>query len=584
MKPLLSPASRPDFWRSPLALAGLASLCFLTLLFRLGSYGLVDADEGRYAQIPHEMLARGDWVTPTINGIKFFDKPPLTYWSVMGTYSLLGTTEFAARLAMALFALAGIAATYALGRRAFGPRAGFLSAVILTTTLMWPVMGRVVITDTPLASMTTCALALWWLGHTEKSNRKNFWFALFWVCLGLGVLAKGPVAVVLAFGAIMPYLVWCRPRNGWKMGFAWGVPLLVLVAAPWFVAVALRNPEFNHLFWYKQNFQRFTGGAGVPDHWEAPYYFLPLLPLIFFPWSAFIPRALLRLPAVFRRARTQSSDEAARATVFLVFGALFVLLFFSASKSKIVTYILPMLPLGSALLGAWFDAKWKRGAFTFEATLLSVLALVLSLAAFLSGPRLEKLLGAAPPSSLFVAGGVALAWALALAFCARRGAARFVFGATAGGFALVLASILLFWSSIGDAFTLRALMQPVRRVATPDTRFASVGLIQSLSFYAGKTVLIGGSDGNSAVARELKPGWERLGPQERANFFLNGMDELKRLADEPQPVFIVARSKLLQDPHWQPLASHVSLLASNARYTIYGNDAATALYQKASSQ
>jgi 4-amino-4-deoxy-L-arabinose transferase-like glycosyltransferase len=602
-----------SFWRSPLAFALLAGLCALTLLFRLGSYGLVDPDEGRYAEIPREMLARGDWITPTLNGVKFFDKPVLPYWSVMASYSLLGVSEFAARLSMVAFALAGIAATYALGRRAFGPRAGWLGAAILATTLMWPVMGRMVITDTPLAALTTCALATWWLGHTTRfpneeaqeaapiagmqeaprikrarvplEKRRRLWFALFWGFVGLGVLSKGPVAVVLCFGAIVPYLLWCRPKNGWQMGFSWGVPLMLLVAAPWFVAVQIKNSEFNHLFWYLQNVARFTGGAGVPDHWEKPWYFLPLLPLIFFPWTPFFPRALASIVAVFRRARLGAQDEAARAVVFLVCGSLFVLLFFSLSKSKIVTYILPLVPLGCALLGAWFDANWKRGErLRIETAILSLLALVLATAAFVSRGRVEKLLHFSSVPWLPVVGAVALLWALALGVAAWRGKASAIGGATGGGFALLLASGLLFWGSIESAVTLPSMMQRVQQAKTSDTQIASIGFIQSLSFYgAPRRIIVNGIESDhdkNKIPDELKPGWERMRQAERDLYFYGDVNGLKRLLARPNPVFVVARSRTLEDPQWKSVRNSARVLGSNSRFTLYGNDAAARRFSR----
>ncbi len=604
------PTFSRSFWRSPLSLVCLAALCALTLLFRLGSYGLVDADEGRYAEIPREMLSRGDWVTPTLNGVKFFDKPVLLYWSVMASYSALGVSEFAARLAMVGFALAGIAATYALGRRAFGARAGFLGAAILATTLMWPVMGRTVITDTPLAALTTCALAAWWFGHTtplktrqatlitddqasdrERPNTRfdnqtrNFWFALFWACLGLGVLSKGPVAVVLCFGAIVPFLLWCRPANGWKMGFWWGVPLLILVAAPWFVAVQAKNPEFNYLFWYLQNIARFTGGGGVPDHWEKPWYFLPFLPLIFFPWTPFFPRAVGRVVPLFRRARRDANDEAARAVVFLVCGALFVLLFFSASKSKIVTYILPLVPLGCVLLGAWFDARWKRGAaFKIETAILGAIALTLGMAAFATQSRVGKLLQLpSVPVWLLVTGAIALLWSLALCITTFRGKMREMFGATAVGFALLLSSGLLFWGSVESAVTLRSFLKPVQRVMTPDTQIASIGFIQSLSFYgAPKRILVNGvgrDPDKNKIPDELKPGWERMSQAERDAYFYGDVNGLKQLLARPNPVFVVARGRTLVDPQWRSVGPRAHVLASNSRFTLFGNDAAAKRFQ-----
>jgi len=567
-----------SFWRSSRAFWVLALLCALTLFFRLGSYGLVDADEGRYAEIPREMLARGDWVTPTMNGVKFFDKPVLLYWSVMASFSALGQTEAAARLPMVLFALSGIVATYALGRRAFGPRAGWLGAVILTTTFIWAAMGRVVITDTPLAGLTTCALAAWWLGHTDKRGRNTLFFAAFWALLGLGVLAKGPVAGVLCFGAIVPYLLWCRPKNGWRMGFWWGIPLLICVAAPWFVVVQARNPEFNHLFWWTQNFQRFTGGTGVPDHWHTWWYFLPMVPVIFFPWSPFYPRAIARLPGVFRRARNDAGDEPARAVVFLVCAALFVLVFFSLSKSKIITYILPMLPPGCVLLGAWFDRCWTRGPQLRQETgVAALVALVMSAGALVVRSRSMHIIGSSVGNDwLLLLGAIALGWAIVLWIAMRNGTVGAMFGAVVGGFSLLFFVGLYLWGTMSTQLTLRALISPISRVATNDTRIVSIGYAQSLSFYSKQRVILAG--GGATIPRELRPGWERLSPAEREQFFPSAPATLVRMAKQSAPMFVVSRLNALRDPRWKSLAPQLQLLGSNFRYELYGNASATRRY------
>ncbi len=569
-----------------MSLLVLVLLGVLTLLFGLGSYGLIDPDEGRYAGIPREMLARGDWITPTINGVKFFDKPALTYWSIMASYGALGVSEFAARLAMVVFGAIGVAATYALGRRAFGARAGWLGAAALLTTLIWPVMSRFVITDTPLAATTTVALCAWWLAHTEGAHagRRTVWLALFWAILGAGVLAKGPVAVVLCFGAIVSYLLWCRPLGGWRMGWAWGVSLFFGVAAPWFIAVQARNPEFNHLFWWKQNFQRFTGGAGVPDHWEPPYYFLPLLPLVFFPWSVYAPRALTELTAILRRARSVEADERARAVAFLTFGALFTLAFFSLSKSKIVTYILPMVPLGCALLGAWFDRMWARGALKVEGFVMAVLALATGIGLLVARVPIGKALGVSGAPWLFVAAALAMGWAFCLASCAKRGQGRALFIVTAGGFAPLLMVALFFWGSVESAITLRNLLLPVRQSLTPDTRLVSVGFAQSVSFYTSRRVILAGGDGAStrlALPRELLPGYERMPPSEHATFFCTDRSQLARWGKESTPLFVIARGKGFEAPSWATARVPLQRLGGNTRYSLYGNRAAARHYYAA---
>lgn len=576
----------PSFWNTPLALGVLLLLVSLTIFFHLGSYGLIDADEGRYASIPLEMLKRGDWVTPMLNGAEFFDKPVLLYWCVMLSYSIFGVSEFAARLPSALFAVAAIGAVYFLNRRTFGARAAFLGAAVLSTAFMWPVLGRVVITDTPLASLSTLALCLWWLGHTS-SKRPTWYFAFFWLSLGLGVLTKGPVAVVLAFGAIIPYLLWCRPQNGWKMGASWGIPLLLLIAAPWFLIVQARNPEFNHLFWYEQNFARFLGRGGEPDHWEKPYYFLPFLPLIFFPWSLWIPRALCHLLPTFRRARLHASSERSRAVVFLVFASLFVLLFFSASKSKIVTYIAPLIPPICALLGAYFDSMWQRASkLSLEAGILSALAFVLGVAALIFAPRSTKPLGTSEAIPwIIVAGIFLLGWSLALAISARKRQPQLLVGATAAGFGLVLATIVCTWTVAATPITTRSIVATIRPALTPDSEIASVGFIQSLSFYTGRRVAVDGvpngadNQALSAISDELRPAWDRLTPTEREPYFYGDHEGLKRFMAHPNPVFVIFRRSRLKYG-WGELGPNAHVLTENKRYTIYGNQAAWRQFER----
>lgn len=348
------------------------------VLFQLGGWGLLDPDERRYAGIPREMLARHNWVTPTLNFVKFFDKPPLLYWGIAASYSVFGLHEWAARLVPALAARVGLAMTWALGRRMFGPRAGVLSALILATSLMWPLLARAVLTDMLVSSLVfsalAFALALWWLGHTATMPAHSRAFVGFWLALALGVLAKGIVAVVFVGGTIFLYLLLCRQ---WKslalMKWAIGLPLFLLVAVPWFV-VAARNPEFNHLFWYEQHVGRFLGQATDRDHVNGRLYFLEFLPLLSFPWSIFVPVALVAGWKKVWPARTEKQ----RAAVFLACGCVFIVSFFSASDSKLVTYITPILPLLALLMGAHLDraisaARSARWPLALSATTIGFL-------------------------------------------------------------------------------------------------------------------------------------------------------------------------------------------------------------------
>ena len=415
----------------------LAALSLLLLLWQLGAYGLIDVDEGRYAEVPREMLLSGDWLTPRLNSINFFDKPPLLYWGIALSYAIFGVNEWAARLIPALAALLGVGVAAVLGRRMFGARAGFLSGLILLTSLMWTVVARVVLTDMIVSSLVFCALASWWLAISDcDARRKTGFRALFWVCLGLGMLAKGPVAPVLCGGTIFVYLLLSKQ---WKllreMGWIWGLPLFMAVAAPWYLAIALRHPEFNHAFWFEQNFARFTGAIQKVDHVEGPFFLFQYLPLVIFPWSFF---ALPALGAAWKNlwpARTEKQ----RAALFLLVAFAFGMLFFSASKSKLITYILPVVPPLAILLAAYFDRIWSAPKLgTFVRVCAGIFAALLivggAVAAVVAPARLDPL-GASEGVSHAAAIALIL-WGLALAAAIWKRNAGALIAATAGGYAL----------------------------------------------------------------------------------------------------------------------------------------------------
>ena len=463
-----SRASKPSFWqRTPLVLAVLS---LLLLLWQLGAYGLIDVDEGRYAEVPREMFLSGDWLTPRLNFLNFFDKPPLLYWGIALSYAIFGVNEFAARLIPALSALLGVGVAAVLGRRMFGPRAGFLSGLILLTSLMWTVMARVVLTDMVVSALVFCALAFWWLAISDfDGRRKTGFLALFWVCLGLGMLAKGPVAPVLCGGTIFFYvLIGKRWRDLKQMGWIWGIPLFIAVAAPWYGAIAARHPEFNHAFWFEQNFARFTGAIQKVDHVEGPFFLFQYLPLVIFPWSVFA------LPALFAEWKNlwPARTEKQRAALFLLTAFAFGMLFFSASKSKLITYILPVVPPLAILLAAYFDRLWSApqlGRFVRVcAGIFAALLLVGGGVAAVVAPAKLDSLGA----SDMVARGAAIAliiWGLALAFAIWKRSAGALIAATSGGYALCFLVAMTLVAQIAPGFTTAPLIAHIRPGIGPDT-------------------------------------------------------------------------------------------------------------------
>ena len=542
VKPCASPRQNQGFWRrTSLVLLVLLGAAALLLGWKLGGYGLIDVDEGRYAEVPREMIVTGDWLTPRLNFVNFFDKPPLLYWGIAASYAAFGVSEWAARLVPALAALLGIGAAYALGRRMFGPRAGFLSGLILLTSLMWTVMARVVLTDMLVSALVFCALAAWWLATTEAAPgpRRTAWLALFWASLGLGMLAKGPVAPVLCGGAIFVYLLICRQWHTLRaLGWWWGVPLLVAIAAPWYVAVAARHPEFNHAFWYEQNFGRFTGAISKVDHAQGPLFLLPYLPVVIFPWSVF---ALPALGAAWQRlwpVRPKNYSQKQRAAVFLGCIVAFVMLFFSASESKLVTYILPVVPPLAIGMAAYFDRLCnapKLGALVVACGGVFAAALIVGgLVAWRVAPRALEGQGA----SEWLVKGAALAlmgWGLALALALWKRSAPLLIGATAGGYALCFAVGLSLVSQIAPSLTTAPLVAQIQNGIGPDTEILAIGFSQSLPFYTHKRMRVLGTPD------ELRHAKAYLSQSERDRWFFQIAPDLRRLMLTQTPTYCVIR-------------------------------------------
>jgi 4-amino-4-deoxy-L-arabinose transferase-like glycosyltransferase len=324
-------------------------LCFLLFFFHLGARPLWDRDEGEHASTSKEMLLSGDWVTPKLNGENFYDKPVLHYWFVAVSFLLFGITEFAARLPAALLGLGGVLITCALGRRMFGPTAGFLAGVILATSPEYYMLSRTVVHDISLVFFITLALFFFYQGFHEERHRKRS-FLLFYASLGFAVLAKGPVGIVLPALIVGLFLILTK-RLGFlrEMEMGWGLLIFLAVAAPWYVLVSARNADYGSYFFIKNNVMRFLSPRA--QHRGPLYYYFPALFGGLFPWSCFLPMALI---GAFRGLLRKENE----ARLFLVLWVLVTFLFFSIARSKLSTYILPLFPAVSLLVGGLWSDLW----------------------------------------------------------------------------------------------------------------------------------------------------------------------------------------------------------------------------------
>ncbi len=326
----------------------LCALCFTVLFFQLSNRPLWDVDEGMHAATSKDMVLTGDWVTTKVNGENFYDKTVLFNWFAAISFLVFGFTEFAARLPAAVLGLATVLVSYALGRRLFGPRVGLLGGVVLITSPLFIVLSRTVMHDISLTFFISLALYFFYTAYGNQQHRRIHLF-LCYAALGFAVLAKGPIGLLLP-GAIIGLFLLLKGRLNFlkEMDLGWGTIIFLVVAAPWYVLISMRNPDYVTYFFLKQNFGNFLSKTKA-THPRPFYYYVPVLLSAILPWSCFVPLAFLR-PL---EKKLQKIDDG---VLFLLCWFLVIFLFFSAASSKLGTYLLPALPAAALLIGrVWHE-------------------------------------------------------------------------------------------------------------------------------------------------------------------------------------------------------------------------------------
>lgn len=330
-------------------------IVFLVLwCYMLGARTLVPTDEGRYAEMAREMVVSGDWVTPRLNGIKYFEKPPLQTWLNAATFEVFGLGEWQARLWTGISALFGIALVAYTGTRIFSPRAGLSAAVVLASSFWWAGMGHVNSLDMGLSGMMTlalCGLLLAQRDEASASQQRNG-MLLCWLGMALATLSKGPMGIILPGAVLFIYTFVARDWRIWlRLHPGKGLLLFFAVTVPWFVLVAQANHEFLHFFFIHEHWERFTSKI---HHRDGPwYYFIPLLVAGIFPWLGLLTQGLWR--GVRQQAGTFQPAK------MLLVWVLFIFFFFSISSSKLPSYILPIFPALALLIALHLEAKVVRG-------------------------------------------------------------------------------------------------------------------------------------------------------------------------------------------------------------------------------
>ncbi|MBT8099282.1 MAG: glycosyltransferase family 39 protein [Gammaproteobacteria bacterium] len=336
-------------------------------LLSLGAYPLADTTEARYSEIARLMLESGNWITLQVQaGVPFWGKPPLSIWATALSFSAFGISEFAARLPALAFMLATAMLLIGFARDTLNRDAGLVAACVLLTSVLGFVAAGAVMTDAALTFSTTLAMVAFW--RATMTGQRG-WAYAFFVALGAGLLAKGPIALVLILAPITLWLIW--RRRGLPLALPWltGTALTLAIAAPWYLLAESKTPGFIEYFIVGEHWMRFVDSGWSGDLYGSAHAQARGTIWLFWLASA-LPWSLIALWLGFRwwqKVRSRLSDW----HWYLIVWAAMPMLFFSFAGNILPAYVLPGLPAFALLLGkalvaehrSWLHAAWLMPVF-----------------------------------------------------------------------------------------------------------------------------------------------------------------------------------------------------------------------------
>lgn len=327
---------------------------------------LTDTTEARYGEIARLMAVSGNWITPWFSpGVPFWGKPPLSFWCEALSFNLFGVNEFAARLPSWLVTLATLVPIYALAQACYDERVARRALLVFSTCALAYVLSGAVLTDPFLVLGTTLSMSAFALAPRQPSS---IWRYGFFAGLAIGLLAKGPVALVLTGGALLPWLLWHRRDAGtFLRALPWirGSLLVAVLTLPWYIAAEIRTPGFLYYFIIGEHFLRFLdpgwngdlyGTAHIHTYGTIWWYWLVTAA----PWSILGLGWLIMYLSRRDGRRRLAAVLAEPKVTYLLAWSLFTLLFFSLAANILWTYVLPALPAFSILLAACLDRHWSN--------------------------------------------------------------------------------------------------------------------------------------------------------------------------------------------------------------------------------
>ncbi len=460
----------------------------------LGSRPLMVPDEGRYAEIAREMATMGNFLTPHLNGIKYFEKPPLFYWIERSAIQFFGTEEWCLRFFPVLIGLIGCLAVYTAARKLYSRNCGLLAGLILASSALYVTLSHFVSPDLTLTVCLSISLLAFILGACNLKQPSRVYY--FWTMYGfaaLATLAKGLIGVVFP-GLII--LVWIGVFNKWRELKYYCLPsgflLFVVITLPWHLAIQVRNPEFFKFYFFDQHLLRYL--TDYAQRRQAIWFFPATVAAGFFPWVVFLLTSFpFKQLFSFRPQFFWQKRHQYEVTAFFVIWVLVLLVFFTLSRSLLISYALPALPPLAILLAVYFTPYWEG----IPAARMPLNIGFLSVGFLGVGLSLAGLIAVHPVT---VANFQQIYWYLSLILLAISSLLAVVIYQIKGfrvGFLTLFIGMSLFFVSLNfsyptiDGRSIKPLALTLRPLLQPDTEVAAYH-----QYYQRSTFLFG-TDGNS---------------------------------------------------------------------------------------
>jgi 4-amino-4-deoxy-L-arabinose transferase-like glycosyltransferase len=344
--PKLSPFNTNHLWFFLFLFLGIVSLFFASW-----DRPLANPDEARYTQIPLHMIQTSDFITPRLNGVKYFEKPPLMYWIQAIQLWLFGLNEAMLRIGVKLFALMGMGLVYWWAKRQYNQLIAVMASTIMISNILYCAIGQIIILDMPLSFFMTASLFFFYEAMYQTTPIKRRWyFGIFCIMCGLGVLTKGLIALAIPGPIIVIWLTLTKQWNKIRPFFPISNGAIFLaIVVPWHILVQQKNPEFFHKYFVIEHIIRYTTKYHARFQ---PYWFFILIFFVgFLPWFLLLPASLPKLIHWIKQGKKKFSQHPD--ITFLLLWAGWVFIFFSWSHSKLIPYIVPMIAPMSLLLAKW---------------------------------------------------------------------------------------------------------------------------------------------------------------------------------------------------------------------------------------